>query len=46
MSFTEFKQVARHDYEEILVIIQVNIINETFYILEIANKMHRLLFAI
>ena len=45
MSFTEFQKVSQHDYNISLVITHVHISNETFHMLEIANKAHRLLFA-
>ena len=45
ISFTEFQYIAQHDYQELLVITHVNISNETFHSLEIANEAYRLSFA-
>ena len=46
MIFIRFQQVAQYDYQPALVITHVNIINETFHMLEIANEVHRPSFAI
>ena len=40
-TLTEFQQVAQHDYYEALVMTHVNVGNENFYILEVANEAHR-----
>ena len=41
LSFTEFQQVAQYEYQEVLVTTHVNINNETFHVLEIANEAHK-----
>ena len=46
MSFTKFKQVSHHDYQEDLAITHVNISNKTIHMLKIANEAYRLSFAI
>ena len=40
-TLTEFQQVAHRDYYEALVMTNVNVSNETFHVLEVANEAHR-----
>ena len=46
MSFIELQQVAQYDYQEALVMTYMHISKETFHVLAIANKAHRLLFVL
>ena len=45
ITLTEFQQVAQHDYYKALVITHMNVGNEIFQILEVANEVHRPSFA-
>ena len=44
-TLTEFQQVAQHDYYEALVMTHVNVGNEIFHAMEVANEAHRPSFA-
>ena len=41
----ECQQVAQHDYYEALVMTHMNVDNEIFHMLEVANEAHRPSFA-
>ena len=42
---TEFQQVAQHNYYKALVMSHVHVGNEISHMLEVANELHRPLFA-
>ena len=39
-TLTEFQQVAQRDYCKALVMTHVNVVNEIFHVLEVANEAH------
>ena len=41
-----FQQIAQHDYYKALVITHVNVGNEIFHVLGVANEVHRPSFTI